>query len=143
MPGTPTRWRRPLLTSAGVLVAVAIAVAVVVIPQVRIEASLGNTPQMAVTAFWANFGFTLLSAMTLFIIATRFKAPGWGSRPVLLIVGLIVLLLGISCVDAAFAYISDSPAMRSASILLFFCGAVDLVVGLVAIAATFLLPKKA
>ena len=134
--------RRSLLTSAGLLVAVALVVAVVVIPQVRIDASRGGTPEKVVTVFWANFGFTLLSALSLFVIATRSTAASWVARSLLIIVGLVVLFLGITCVDAAFAYISHDPAMRSGSILLFICGAVDLLVGVVAVAAAFLLPKK-
>jgi len=134
--------RRSLLTSAGLLVVVALVVAVVVIPQVRVEASRGGTPQKAVTAFWLNFGFTLLSALGVFLIAIRSKAANWVVRTLLIVVGLVVLFLGIACVDAAFAYISHNPAMRSGSILLFICGAVDLLVGVLAIAVAFLLPKK-
>ncbi len=133
---------RSLLVSACLLVAVAIVIVVVVIPQVRDEASRGGTPEMAVTAFWINFAFTLLSALCLFLVATGSKVATRASRPLLILVGLIVLFLGISCVDAAFAYISHDPAMRTGSILLFICGAVDLLVGVVAVVAAFLLPMK-
>jgi uncharacterized membrane protein YwaF len=134
-------YRRFLVISAVLLVAVALALAVVVIPQVRAEAARGGTPEMAVTAFWLNVGFTLVSALALLAIGARSQAATGFARLVLVIVGLVVLFLGISCIDAAFAYISHDPAMRSGSILLFVCGPIDLLVGLGAIAVAFLTPR--
>lgn len=134
--------RRSLLAGAGLLVVVALVVAAVVIPQVRIEASRGGTPEKAVTAFWINVGFALLSALALFVAAIRLEVAGWISRVVLILVGLVVLFLGIACIDAAFAYIKHNPDMRSGSILLFICGAADLLVGVVAVATAFLIPRK-
>jgi hypothetical protein len=142
MTARQTSCRRSLFTSAGLLIAVAVVMAAVVIPQVRAEASRGATPEKAVTAFWINLGFTLVSALALFAIAKRSEAANWISRSVLVVVGLVVLFLGIACIDAAFAYITHNPSMRSGSILLFICGPVDLLVGITAIAVAFLLPKK-
>jgi hypothetical protein len=131
-----------LLIGAGLLVVVALAVALVVIPQVRVEASRGGTPEKAVTAFWLNVAFSLLSALALFVAAIRLKVAGWISRSVLILVGLVVLFLGVACIDAAFAYITHNPDMRSGSILLFICGAADLLVGVVTIGTAFLIPRK-
>jgi len=142
MTARQTFCRRSLFTSAGLLVVVAVVVAVAVIPQVGAEASRGGTPQMAVTAFGINIGFALLSALGLFLVAIGSKAANRASRPLLILVGLVVLFLGIACVDAAFAYMSHGPAMRTATRLLFICGAVDFFVGIMAIVAAFLLPMK-
>ena len=142
MAALQTFCRRSLLISAGLLVAVALVVAAVVIPQVRIEASRGGTPDMTVTAFWLNVGFTLLSALALFLSAIRSEAANWDSRPLLFIVGPVVLFLGFACIDAAAAYISHGPSMRTASVLLYICGPVDFFVGIMAIVVAFLLLKK-
>lgn len=142
MTARQTLCRRFLLTGGGLLVAVALVVAAVVIPQVRVEASRGGTPEKAVTAFWVNVGFSLLSALALLVAAIRLEVAGWILRVVLILVGLVVLFLGIACIDAAFAYITHNPDMRSGSILLFICGAADLLVGIVTVGTAFIIPRK-
>jgi len=97
---------------------------------------------MAVTAFWVNIGFALLSALALFLVAIGSRVANRASRPLLILVGLVVLFLGIACFDAASAYMSHGPAMRTAARSLFICGAVDFFVGIMAIVAAFLLPMK-
>jgi len=136
-------YRRMLFIYAAIVLAVALVLALGVIGPVKVEVSLGATPERAVQAFWANFGLNLLSAVAFILIAIRSKGRSWISTSVHIIVGLIVLFLGIALADAASAYKSHGPSMQTASILLFLCAAADFLTGALVVTTAFLQPKKA
>ena len=71
MKTSPESCRRTLLICAAVIAGVGLGLAVGVIGPVAAEAARGGTPGKAVTAFWVNIGFALLSAVALFVIAKR------------------------------------------------------------------------
>ncbi len=133
---------RMLLVCAVVFVIVALMLTLGVIPSVETDTYPGATSEIAVPAFWVNIGLNLLSALTLFFIATKSKGRSGISTSVLVIAGLIILLLGLALADAASAYQKHGPSMQSASILLFICAAADFIGGAVVITTAFLRPKR-
>jgi len=136
-------YRRMLFIYGAVVVAVALVLALGVIGPVKVEASLGATPQRAVHAFWVNIGVNLLAAATFILIAIRSKGRSWISTSVHIILGLVVLFLGLALADAASAYKSHGPSMQTAVILLFICAAADFLTGAMVVTTAFLQPKRA
>ena len=135
-------YRRMLLAWAVLFVIVALVVALGVIPPVKADTYPGVNHEKVAAAFWVNIGFNLLSAFSLFLMAIRSKERSWKSTSVLIITGLLVLILGLALADAALAYQKHGPSMKSASILLFICAAVDFLAGVTVITTAFLRPKK-
>ncbi len=92
-------YRRMLFIYAAIVVAVALVLALGVIGPVKVEVSLGATPERAVQAFWGNIGLNLLAALALVLIAIRSKGRSWISISLHIIIGLIVLFLGLALAD--------------------------------------------
>ncbi len=134
--------RRALLVCAVVIVSVGLALALGIIQPVKAEVDRGGTPEKALRAFWVNIGMNLISALAIFSIVMLSSNPGWISKSVLVVAGLMVLFLGIALADAGSAYMSHGPAMKSASVLLFICAAVDFFAGIITVGAAILLPKN-
>ena len=140
---SPTFSRRTLLITVVLLIVVALVVAVAVIPQIKAEVLRGGTPQMAYYAFWVNIIFTVFVAIVIWFIAIRTKGRGFLPLSFLGLMILILLVLGWALSDAAGAYITHSPAMHTASIILFVCSGIDFLVVLLVIIAALFFPKKA
>lgn len=136
-------YRRILLVCSVLFVIVALVVALGVIPPVKADTYPGVNHEKVAAAFWVNISLNLLSAFSLFFIASRSKERSWKSTSVLIITGLLVLILGLALADAASAYQKHGPSMQSASILLFICAAVDFLAGVTVITTAFLRTKKA
>ena len=121
--------RRMLLVCALLCFAVAAVLAIGVIQPVKDEVLRGATPERAVQAFWVNIILNLLTSMALVVIAFWSKGRSWPSTSVLVVCGLAALLLGITLFDAGTAYRSHGPTMQTASVILFFCAAADVLAG--------------
>ena len=137
------RYRRLLFVYAAVVVAVALVIALGVIGPVKEDVYRNATPEMAVKAFWFNIGFKLFMAAVLVLIAVPAKGRSGISTAVHIVVGFVVTILGLVLIDAASAYLSHGPAMRTASILLYICAAADILVGVLVFITAFLQPRKA
>lgn len=135
--------RRTLLICAVVICCVGLVLAAGVIPPVKAEAALGDTPEAAVAAFWVNIFFTLAAAVILFLIAFRSMGLGPIGKTVSILLGLLVMLLGLALADAAAAYLDHGPDMRIASILLIICSAADVLGGLAVVVTAALYPSAA
>ena len=135
-------YRLMLLICTSVLVILALVLILGVIPSVRAEFLRGGTPEKAISGFWVNIGFNLLSAVSIALIALRSKNRNWISTTVSVIIGIIVILMGLALADAASAYIDHGPEMKFASILLFICALVDVLTGILLIIIAILLPKN-
>lgn len=136
-------YRRMLFIYAAAVVVVALLLVLGVIGPVKVEVSLGATPERALQAFWGNIGLNLLAAAAFVLIAICSKGRSWISTSVHVIIGLIVMFLGMALADAASAYQSHGPSMQTASILLFVCAAVDFLTGVLVVITAFIQPKKA
>jgi hypothetical protein len=134
--------RRLLLIYAASLALVALALTIGVIDPVEVEASIGATRAIAVTAFWVIAGLNVLFAAILVIIAARLKTQTCDVTPVHAIGGIIVILLGIMLADAASAYQSHGPSMQTASLILVFCATADFLTGVMMVITAFIQPKK-
>lgn len=137
---SPLAFRRVLFSYIAVFVVVALVLALGVIEPIKVEAAFGATREIAVKAFYVITGLNVLSAVILFFIATRFKGQDWGA--IFIIGGIIMILLGIMLADAASAYQSHSPAMQDASVLIYFCAAVDFLTGVLLFITAFVRPKN-
>ena len=135
-------YRRMLFIYAAAVVVVALVLVLGVIGPVKDEVSRGGTPEVALKAFWVNIGFNLISALILIFLALGSKGRSLFSTISHIIFVLVVLILGLTLVDAASAYLSHGPAMRIASILLFVCASIDLLAGVSVFVTVFLQPKK-
>jgi len=135
-------YRRMLFVYAAVIVAVALVIALGVIGPVKDDVYRNATPEIAVKAFWFNVGFNLFMAAILVLMAVPSKGRSGISTAVHIVVGFIVAILGLILVDAASAYQSHGPSMQTASILLFICAAVDILVGVLVFITAFLQPRK-
>jgi hypothetical protein len=135
--------RRMLLVCALFCFAVAAVLALGVIQPVRDEVLRGATPERAVQAFWVNIILNLFTSATLVVIAFWSKGRSWLSTSVLVVVGLVALLLGLALIDAGTAYRSHGPTMQTASVILFFCAAADILAGILVVTTVFLRPKRA
>lgn len=133
---------RLLLICSALICLVALLIALIVIPAVKIEWRSGGTPEKAVWAFWLNIVLSLLSAAICAGIAIWSKGRSLISTIILVFLGLVVLALGLALCDAASAYRSHGQAMQTASTLLFFCAAADILIGAFIFAAAFLRPKR-
>lgn len=135
-------YRLLLYICALLLAIIAVLIALGVIPPVKADTYPGVKHAKVVTAFWINISLNLLSAFVFFFIAIRSKERSWKSTSVLIITGLLVIILGIALADAGSAYQKHGTSMQSASIILFFCAAVDFLTGVTIIITAFLRPKK-
>lgn len=135
--------RRFALTSAVLLVLVAIVVAAGVIAAMNSDTHPGATPQGAVRAFWASVGLNVLTAAAVGILAIRARGRGALTIIVLGLGALVALALAIAFVDAAAAYGGHGPAMRTATILLFFCSAIEALAAVLIIVTAVRFPKHA
>lgn len=133
--------QRMLLVCALFCFAVAAVLMLGVIQPVEGEVLRGATPERAVQAFWVNIILNLLTSVTLVGIAFWSKGRSWLSTSVLVVVGLVALLLGLALFDAGAAYRSHGPAMQTASAILFFCAAADVLAGILVVTTVFLRPK--
>ncbi len=125
-------YHRSMLTSAILLVLVALVLTTIVIPAVKAECLRGGTPEVAVYAFWVNVFFNLLAAILIWFVTIRIN----GRRFILVPIVFILLLLGWALADSGAAYLSHDPAMKTASIILFFCSGIDGIVVLLIIIVT-------
>lgn len=135
-------YRRVLFICAAMFAVVALILMGGVLEPVAVEASIGATKAVAVKAFWVNIGLNLLLAVILVLIAIRQKTQTWNATPVHAVGGIIGILLGIILLDAASAYQSHGPSMQTASLLLFFCAAIDFLTGLMLVITAFFQPKR-
>jgi hypothetical protein len=136
--------RRFALTSAGLLVVVAVVVMASVIPSVKVDAYYtAATPERAVRAFWANVGLNILAATVLGLLAIRGRGRSRLTTTVLVVTAFVVVLLAIVLTDAASAFGSHGPAMRTATNLLFLCSAIDALAAVLIIATAIRFPKNA
>lgn len=136
----PFAFRRVLYIYIAIFIVVAVVLALGVIEPIKVEAALGATREIAVKVFYVITGLNVLSAVILFFIATRSKGQDWGA--VLIIGGIIMILLGIMLADAASAYQSHGPAMQDASVLIYFCAAVDFLTGVLLFITAVVQPKN-
>jgi hypothetical protein len=135
-------YRRTLNICAAIIAAVALILVLGVIGPVKAEVARGGTPQMALNAFWANIGLSLLLVISLLLVAARSKGRSGISTSIHIVGGLIVAMLGLALADAASAYQSHGPSMQTASTLLFICAAADVLTGILVFIAAFLQPEK-
>ncbi len=135
--------QRLALTSAALLVVVGLVVAAGVIPPVKADPSPGAMPQKAVPAFWVNAGLNFLTAAALGLLAIRTRQRSPRTTIVLGVLAVVVILLAIALFDAASAFGGHGPAMRTATILLVFCSAIEALAAVLIIAAAIRLPKHA
>jgi len=135
--------RRILQITAILLIIVAIAATIFVIPQVKAEVSRGDTPMVAVTAFWVNIIFTVVAAVVIWFISFRTKGRNFIQSFFLGLMAFITLILGWLLSDAGGAYITHSPEMHTASIVLFVCAGIDFLAVILVIIAMLFFPKKA
>lgn len=131
------------LTSAALLVVVSLVVAAGVIPPVKADAHPGATPQTAVPAFWINVGLNLLAAAGLGFLAVRTRNRSPLTTIVFGFGAVVALLLALALLDAASAYSGHGRAMRTATILLFFCSAIEALAAALSIATAIRYPKHA
>lgn len=134
-------YRRVLLVCAFLFVIVGLVVAIGVIPPVKADTYPGVMHDKVVAAFSFNIGLNLLSAFFLFFISFRSTKRNWKSTSVPIIAGLLVLFLGLALADAGSAYQRHGSSMKTASILLFICAAVDFLSGITVIITALLRPK--
>ncbi len=134
--------RRSLLVSAALLVAVTLVVAAGIIPPVKSDTSPAAGPERAVPAFWVNVAITLLVAAILGAIAIRTRGRSRLSTTSLVVAACLVLLLAVALTTAAFAFRAHGPPLHTATILLFFCAAADLMAALLVITAALRYPKR-
>ncbi len=137
--------RNSLLVAAALLAAVGFSIAVFVIPAAAAYALLQATPPQAVAAFWVVAGISLTLALSVLFAAVQGTLRSrWRVTAIVLLVlvALVVLLLALGLLDAAFAYWSHGPAMRTSSVVLFVCVAADLVAAALVIASTFLFGRS-
>jgi uncharacterized membrane protein YhaH (DUF805 family) len=131
-----------LLANALLFVIIAIVIAFGVIPPARVDPYPGVNHQIVAGAFWMVIILNLLSAFFLFLIAIRLNTRIGESKPILIIIGIFVLILGVILSDGALAWQKHGPSMQSAAILVFICAAIDFLSGVTLITMAFLLPKK-
>jgi len=124
------RFRQTLFICAAILITVVLVIGLGVIPSVKGEVERGATLQMAVYAFWVNIGFSIISTVIIGLVAKRSMKREWFSTALLIACGLVVFLLGFSCIDAASAYSDHGESMRIASVLLYICGTVDYLIAI-------------
>ena len=139
---SPTSYRRPLLICAALLVAVALAIALGVIPPVKADTFPAAAPESAALGLWANVVIDLVVAAVLLFIATRASGPNRVPATTVGFAGFLALLLAVALVDAAFAFRSHGPPLRTATILLVMCSAAGLVAAALLIRTAFLLRKR-
>lgn len=125
-------YHRSMLINAFSLVLVALVLATIVIPAVKAEYLRGGTPKVALYAFWVNVFFNLLAAILIWFATIRIN----GRRFILVPIAFILLVMGWALADAGAAYLSHDPAMKTASIILFFCSGLDGIVVLLIIIVT-------
>jgi hypothetical protein len=129
--------RRTLLVIAsGLVLAVGTIVAVSVIPDVK-SAPQGSA-ESAVPAFWASVIAHAVVGVALFVAGLR----STGRTTLLAFSGFAAPLLGLLLLDAAFAYSDPRRGLEDLADTLRFCFGVDLLVGMLAVAATFMRPRS-
>ena len=129
--------RRSLLIGAALLFVVVLAVAGGVIPPVKAALSPHATPQSAATGLWVMVALSLLTATVLVFIAIG--PMGRRSRSLLGTLALLAFLLASVFTGPAFGFLEHGPAMRTASILLFFCAAAEFLAAVLISTTAFLL----
>jgi hypothetical protein len=133
--------KRMLLVCAALLVSAALLVMLFVIPAVRSDSFPGAATGAAVPAFWVAIVLYLLSAVTCVVIAIASKERSRTSTSILVALGLVDLVLGITLATGAAAYRSHGPSMLNASTLLYVCTAMVSLAGVLVVAVAFLRPK--
>jgi hypothetical protein len=135
--------RRMLYTGSGLIVLSAIILAFIVIPSVRTDTFPRATPERAAMAFWVNVVIKLLIVAALSGIILAHHRGNKLNKGLLITSGVILALLGLSLIDAAFAFSDHGPDMQSSAVLLFVCVCCDLVAAVIVLTTPFLKPKKA
>ena len=142
MKTTSNLCQRLLQSSAGLFVLIALIITAGVIPAVKADTFPLGTPERAAIAFWFMVGINLLAATVMAVMGTRNNIP---SRIMTIVLGLmtvVTLLCAIAFTDAGFAFQSHGPAMQFATLLIFFCLVIDLIIVGLVIAVMFLFHKK-
>ncbi len=124
--------RRMLLASAVLVAAVSIVLAAWVIPPVTADVFALATPTRAARAFWAVVVMNFIGATLLGRLAGR-RSHGMAGRRILgIVVGVVLLLIALSLVNAAVSFQAHGAAMRHVSVLLFGCVAAEGIAGVLA-----------
>ena len=135
-------WRRLALTGAALLILIAIVVAIGVIPAVYSDTSPGAEPLRAANAVWIHAGLNFLTGTVSGLLVIRSRGRTVLARTVLVLGAFVALLLATALIDAASAFRSHGPAMRTTSNLLFVCSATEALAVVLIIAAAIRFPKK-
>ena len=135
-------YRRILLVCAALFIIVALVIALGVIPPAKADTYPGVPHDLVAVVFLVILSLNLLSALFLFLVAIKIKKLILVSKPILIIIGLLVLILGPILADGGFAWQKHGPSMQSASLLVFICAAVDFLVGITVMTTAFLMPKE-
>lgn len=118
--------RRSLLAGAAVLTGAALVLAFGVMPLVKADLSPMATPHQAVAGLWVTVAFSLFAAAVLAFVALRAAGRDRISTGILGVPAFLAFLLTFALFAPAAGFLGHGPAMRTASILLFLCAAVDL-----------------
>ncbi len=143
MTASLTFCRRSFSASAALLIAVGLVIAIGVIPAVKSDTLPFAAPERAVPAFWVNVVITLVVAATLLSIAARTAGRTRRLSFGLGLLAFVVLLLAFALIDADAALQSHGPELQTATQLLFYSAAADLIAAVLVIVTAFLLPKRA
>jgi hypothetical protein len=132
-----TQRRTLLVIASGLVLAVGTVVAVSVIPQVKSVPQ--GSAETAVPAFWASVIAHAVVGLALFVAGLRNTGR---TATLLASSGFAAPWLGLLLLDAAFAYSDPRRGLEDVADTLRFCFGVDLLVGMLAVAATFMRPRS-
>ena len=107
-------------------------VAAAIVPSVRADPMA--TRGLAIRAFWLFVAIPQVFIAAMLLIISFFIRPG--RRALNLAsgtIGLIALVLVFALLDAAAAFLRHGPGMRVASVALFVCAGLNILIGVIAV----------
>lgn len=132
-----TNLNRILYVATGLVIAVVLMLAFIVIPFVRVDTSPGTTPERAVPVFWVIVIIHLLFVAALVYSILVNQQGGRVSKGLLVTIGILLILFGLTMSDGAFAYLGHSGhGMRTVAVSMFICIGFNLIAGVLAFVAT-------
>jgi hypothetical protein len=124
--------RLTLRVAAALAMGAALIVAAGVIPAVRVDPLA--TRDTAIRAFWLYVAIPQMVIAAMLLIISLAIRPG--RRALNLAsgaLGLIAFALGLFILDAAIAFLRHGPGMRLASVALFVCVGLNILIGVFAV----------
>ncbi len=121
---------RILYVGTWLVIGVVFILVMIVIPLLQPDKPFWATPDKTVSVFWAIVLIHMLLAVGLIYSSIVRQRGGRISKDLIVAVGIVLIIFGLTMSDGAFAYLGESGAgRRMVAISMFICVGFDFIAG--------------